>query len=262
MRGADLYIKNFENIVQDLRNKGIELDNFITEVLTWKTLPSVCSVGKAMYLADRENRRSVGYEYDVDLVEQPMLLFNRELMYRIYEWYSHVLNFKVSPLTETENGFLLQIFIEPEVANERYRYLDLDRMWSTIEKSRENIKDIVNESVIPYDIRRKLPDMISQRFDQIVEELKRISDDIQEAYEKRMKRIKSIHDILSKYPTTFHFWNEESVGYIKMYLSDHAKEHLKSFEDKLYVWHSYQPLETAQLLSEYRVDEIKKWFEG
>lgn len=261
MRGADLYIKNFENVVQDLKSRGIELIDFVTEVLTWKTLPSVCSVGKAMYLADRENRCIANNGYNFDLVEEPMLLFNRELMNRIYKWYSDVLAFKISPLTETENGFLLQIWIEPKVANERYRYLDLDRMWDAIEKSKDNITKMIDESMIPYEIRQKLPDMLFQRFDQSVDEVKKISEGIRESYRKRMKRISRIHDVLSKYPVTFRFWNEESVGYIKMYIPDEAKKYLETLEDKLYVWHSYQPLETAQLLSEYGIEEIKKWFE-
>jgi hypothetical protein len=259
LRGADTYTGNFENILEGLKAKNIPVEEFIRKLVIWKTLPSACTVGKAMLTSDIGDNsfEPVSIPNYLLTTEEPMLTFNNELIERLYEWYNDVFEYQASTPIRVEEEFLLNIRINPKAVADRYNYLNLRLEWDEVEKSRQRIFQTLDESFVPYDLREKLRHGLEAQYDEVLEEIRNERKEIQAAFEIRLKKVKDLSEKLSKTSIAFGFKNDGPTGYIRLYLPEEAKEFMKSIEDYLYLWHSFQPSEIARLVSEYGMEKVK-----
>jgi hypothetical protein len=111
-------------------------------------------------------------------------------------------------------------------------------------------------------LRVKLAEGLKDKFNQIVSEILKEKENIQMAYESKIKKITSLSEVLSKTPVLLGFSSEGSRGYINLYISEDAKEAIKSEEDYLYLWHALQPVETARLLDAFDIDKVRQMIQG
>lgn len=251
---------DYLSTIVEQSQKLADYPDFVTELLVLNSLPTACVLGLSLLSGyDGESRIKADpegvpvFREEIDLVR-----FDKELSIQIHDFYRKCFGSENVKLEYSQEGaFTISFRLDPEIACSRYEYLRFEEK-PCIEKGRKNLKDLMQQKLIPSALFEKLGDIskcLGAKFEEVAINLNKPK--INEAYNKLIADLYNLCEATTDIEdaVVLRFSNERMTesGIIELYL-DSALDNVRVKDPPLHIWHTLQPVEVSWLIHIYGED--------